>query len=366
MTPQLRPVTSVRALATKLCEQYSPVHEVRLQLGSWGCVVRTNDEPLAVLLRDYFAEFVAKDGATAGRPNCEIYAIECDSPDLGLEFAAAPLEAGKTRPKEAIAQLADGRVIHKVRTGMHFATADGINLAFGPCRANDNQVVNFVNNRQIQHYLERGAYLAHASALTTGTRSVAIAGFAGAGKSTTALHAMRELDAVALLSNDRVMISATPAGLVATGVPKHPRINPGTILGNPSLHRILSAEELATFSAMSPDELWPLEHKFDGRVDHCFGPGRFVLEAPLTAFMVLTWTRDGGSCIAKTVRIADQPQLLAAIMKSPGVFFAAPSGYRPRTEDDYIALLGDLPILWMSGGIDFDHAVAVLQQHLLG
>ena len=54
--------------------------------------------------------------------------------------------------------------MRKRLTGMVFLMADGLNLAVGPCLANVNQVVNFVNSRYIEHLLRSGGLLCHASA----------------------------------------------------------------------------------------------------------------------------------------------------------------------------------------------------------
>ena len=67
--------------------------------------------------------------------------------------------------------------------------------AVGPCLANDNQIVNFINNRLIEVRLRAGDLLFHAAGVARNGRGLALAGFSGAGKSTLALAIMRLPDA---------------------------------------------------------------------------------------------------------------------------------------------------------------------------
>ena len=46
-----------------------------------------------------------------------------------------------------------------------------------------------------------------------------------------------------------------------SGIPKLPRINPGTALNNPSLRSILSPERRAELEGVDAGELWSLEEK---------------------------------------------------------------------------------------------------------
>ncbi len=146
-----------------------------------------------------------------------------------------------------------GRLVRKQATGMLFlfgpggpANASGLarNIAIGPCRGQP-QPAGELHLRAL-HGAPRGPGLAAgpcrgvALPLDRGGAGLALCGFAGMGKSTLALHlAARGLD---FLSNDRVLIEpASPGrGPVLHGIPKHPRLNPGTALGNPELAPFLS------------------------------------------------------------------------------------------------------------------------------
>ena len=66
-------------------------------------------------------------------------------------------DPGKTKIKEEYVDLDDGRIVRKRLTGMLFVFGGGQNVAVGPCGANLNQVINFINNRYIEWLLCRPA-----------------------------------------------------------------------------------------------------------------------------------------------------------------------------------------------------------------
>lgn len=326
--------------------------------------VETNAPALLDALTDYFADFRPLPDASleqaAGRgPITRISAIErAEAPDLigGRELTIGEIKPSVKGPKEGWLDLPDGRIVVKLRTGMRFAFGVDDHLAIGPCLRNPNQVINFVNNRMIQWALHRGALLGHAAAVgrvVTGEplpRTIAIAGFAGMGKSTLSLHLMndRRLDFV---SNDRVMLHADAT---IEGVPKHPRINPGTILHNPDLAEVLSEDERVRFAALDTDELWQLEHKFDGVIRRCFPSQRFWLRGRLVGLVLLNWTRAGGPTHARRIDLRERAELLPALIKEPGAFYRPGPGERERSVASYLALLAEVPVLELSGHVDFD------------
>lgn len=342
---------------------------LHLDFDGYRTEVRSNSQELLDALGDYFRDFLS-DGAE--NAHTVIHALEDAAPepsDLGVEFTEKQPDPGKTKIKEEYAELPDGRAVRKRLTGMLFVFGGGVNVALGPCLENDNQVVNFVNNRFIEWTLDRGSLLFHAAGVAKNGRGMAFAGFSGMGKSTLALHVMRlQTDFV---SNDRLMVQRDAqgdagTGLVMYGVAKMPRINPGTVLHNPSLTPVMDDEERDRFAAMPQSELWTLEHKYDAFIDECFGEGRFRLAAPMSCLVLLNWQRDGGELIVSRVDLSRREDLMPAFMKSPGLF------YRPGddaqldfSEQAYRELLDRCPVYELSGGVDFERAaekcVAILE-----
>lgn len=312
-------------------------------------VVASNSQALIDKLGRYFSDFRGIGGTTV----IEVTAIEAGPPAFDLPLAVHPREPGKTKLKEASIDLPDGRVVRKLLTGLVFLFGQGKNYAVGPCLENDNQIVNFINNRFIEYRLKRGALLFHAAGVALAGAGLVIAGFAGAGKSTLALEIMGH--GTDFISNDRVMVLREKDALTMAGVAKMPRINPGTVLHNPNLAPVMSDEDRARFSALPQAELWDLEHKYDAFIDECFGPGRFKLACPMAGLVILRWKRDTSPMTATRVDLRQRRDLMPAFMKDVGLFyeFEDPSEPSMAGQNAYLELLGDVPVLEIDGGVDF-------------
>jgi HprK-related kinase B len=154
------------------------------------------------------------------------------------------------------------------------------------------------------------------------------------------------------------MVGRSGEGLVMHGLAKMPRVNPGTVLNNPSLAPVMSEADRLTFSALPAAELWDLEHKYDASIDACFGPGRFKLSCAMVGLVVLHWRREAVPMAARLVNLRERRDLLPAFMKDPGVFYESddPSAGAMPSADDYLAVLGDMPTLEIDGGVDFEAA----------
>lgn len=335
----------------------------RLSFRFPGCVIQLqSDNPeLVTALHHYFQPFVAAPGDA---PDIRITAIEVPPLELGLPYTAKEPDPGKTKIKEEFVDFLDGRVVRKRLTGMLFVFGGDDNLAVGPCLANSNQVVNFVNNRFIAWQLERGCLLGHAAAVQQHGRGLAIAGISGAGKSTLALHLMS--GGTDFTSNDRLLVrQSNGAGLAMCGVAKLPRINPGTALNNPNLTNVIPTANIEYFASLSPKELWDLEHKYDVFLEEAFGKDRFVLEGPLDGLVILNWRHNGGPAHCRVVAIEQRHDLLPAFMKSPGLFYLAPDGTAAnRSAEEYASLLKQARVLEFTGGVDFNYASTICRYFL--
>lgn len=325
-----------------------------LRFGDCVIKVESNHQPLLDDLRQYFHQFVT-DAATPAQMT--VTAIEQEPVDLGFELEVKQPDPGKTKIKEEFLDLEDGRLVRKRLTGMIFVFGPDAHLAFGPCLENSNQVINFVNNRLIQWELDRGCLLAHAAAVIGHGKGMALAGFSGMGKSTLALH-MMSLGAD-FVSNDRLLFKNNGQGAQMIGVAKLPRINPGTALNNPDLAPVMPTDDRERFAKLPPEELWPLEHKYDVDIDECFGPGRFILDHGFDALGLLNWQRDGGPLKVEKIDIAERLDLLEAFKKSPGLFFLPGNKPHDYSDASYVDAMQGVTVYELSGGADFLQAAQI-------
>ncbi|MBN7797561.1 HprK-related kinase B [Parahaliea mediterranea] len=332
--------------------------ELSLRIDDWPLRVRCNSPALLERLRRYFTQVAS--GAPAPAEAVELTVLERPAPTLDLDFANWSREAGKRGRKDSYADLADGRVIHKVRTGMVFLQSQGQRIAAGPCLANDNQVINFIINQYMNALQQRDWLICHAAALVGEGGALALAGFSGGGKSTLMLHLMA--GSMRFLSNDRLFIRRDEPGVAARGVPKLPRVNPGTLLNNPRLRALLDPRRRAECEALSPAQLWELEEKYDVPIADIYGRDRFASRGPLAALLVLNWRHGSGEPTQiEPVELASRRDLLAAIMKSPGPFYCDshgrfPGDRVPLDEERYLAALAGVPVYEARGAVDFTRA----------
>ena len=346
---------SIAALQTRIAAGIDARH--RLMLACGGCTIQlnSNSAPLIKQLADYFRAFLTDIEA---RPDVRIEALQIPAPDLALEFLAWPRDPGKVGGKDSYRDLADGRALRKVKTGIQYLIGGGRLMMFGDCLKNSNQVVNFVNAQQIRWLMNRGWALCHAAAVSRNGQGLAISAFSGGGKSRTALHLINR--GLYFVSNDRTLISLVDDQPMMRGVPKHPRINPGTILNNPMLSSILSKADAERLQALETDALWQLEEKYDAPIDQLYGLDRFRLDARMQGMLILNWSRTSPDPTRfRKIDIANRPDLLAAVMKAPGPFFIpdgadAPTGIVETDPADYLPVLRQIPVFEATGRIDFE------------
>lgn len=352
-----RDMTTIGALSRQVRKDHAIVEGLDLRFGQCRIRLDTNSVELVRVLELYFEPFFDNQGVA----DIQLTALEMTPPELGLKFTDWVRDPGKVGRKDSFVDLADGRVCRKVRTGMQYLLSDKESLVFGECLKNDNQVINFIISLYITWLLHRKNVLCHAAALSMNGEGFAIAAFSGGGKSTLALHLMRK--GFDFVSNDRTLIGKHDDGVFMSGVPKQPRINPGTVLNNPTLIDVIPESRREQLTKISPQEIWDLEEKYDADVEAIFGQGKFKLYAKLNAFVILNWKRsDTAETKFNRVDIRQRPDLLAAVMKSPGPFYMLPGNTAPASiietnPDDYIPVLSEIAVYEMTGAVDFDKAV---------
>ncbi len=317
--------------------------------------LRSNSAALLEKLASYFKHIVVPDGDA----RIEIHAFDGASPTLPLAVTDWPREPGKAGRKDAFFDLADGRVVKKVRTGMVFLQSRDFRIAEGPCLENDNQVINFINAQYMNMLQQNGWSICHAAGLVRDGKALGLAGFSGGGKSTLMLHMLSE-SGTAFLSNDRLFVRQTDEAVLATGIPKLPRINPGTALNNPRLDGIVSEERRKELVSLPIGELWDIEEKYDVDIQQIYGPDRIAARAPLCGFVVLNWSHSATApAQIEQVILRERRDLLVAIMKSPGPFYQRADGsmYDNSSaidEEAYLSALSGVPVYEVTGRVDFD------------
>jgi HprK-related kinase B len=333
--------------------------ELHLALGECHIRVRSNSVEHIAQLRDYFGHVLGP----AADATIEIIAVERPAPDpasdLGVDFVDWKREPGKTGRKDSYVDLHGARLIRKVRTGMVFLQSESACVAAGPCREYDNQVINFINAQYMNWLQHRGWHICHAAGLVHGGKTLGIAGFSGGGKSTLMLRLLEHPE-VNYLTNDRLFIRREDDGVQAVGIPKLPRVNPGTIVHNSRLHPLIPEEQRRALLELPADELWHLEDKYDVMVDQVYGPDRITPAAPLAAFLILNWQRQSEAPLhVDQVDLVERRELLGAIMKSPGPFYQYPDGTfygdeTPLDEAAYLTQLHGVPAFEAKGRVDFE------------
>jgi HprK-related kinase B len=333
-----------------------------LDLGELSLSIVSNSQPLLDRLRDYFSHLPQQPSEAS----IAVIAIESDVVESGLLFTDWKREPGKSGRKDAYQNLPDGRLIQKVRTGMLFLQSQNWRIAAGPCLTYDNQLINFINS-QIMNWLQhRNWLICHAAGLVLGGNALAVAGFSGGGKSTLMLHLM-EHPKSRFLTNDRLFLRQDQGIVQAVGIPKLPRVNPGTVVNNPRLKGLIDEPRRSELLQMPTQTLWDLEEKFDVNIDQFYGKERIDTSSPvpLTGLIVLNWHRDAREPAAlRKVVLNKHSELLKAVMKSPGPFYQDELGHfleddEPLQSEPYQALLNGVSLYEVTGRLDFDAVSAI-------
>ena len=340
---------------------------VCLQLMDYRLAIRSNSERFLQCMQSYFSHVLAPSSDDV---RAEVIAIERDIVDTGVDFVDWKREPGKTGRKDAIYDFPAGRLVRKVRTGMLFLQSDQDLIVAGPCIEYDNQVINFINSQFLNWLQNDGYLLCHAAALSRNGHGMAIAGLSGGGKSTLMLNLM-DNEATAFVSNDRLLVRRQGEATHAVGIPKLPRINPGTIVHNPRLFPLIDENAREQLLQMDQQELWKLEQKYDANINELYGAGRIQHETELHTFLVLNWQHDTDKELqVDRVDLSQRPDLLSAIIKPSGPFYMDTAGVFNSDDafpeaSNYLTELVNVAIYEASGRVDFERLGSVCLNELL-
>ena len=327
-----------------------------LELAGVAIRVLSNDLEIHARLSRYYAPYVM---AARAHPRLVVSLIQGRPPAQG-EFRDLVRPGGR-RVKESIRNAGGGRLILKQATRVLMGLLPDRAFAVGDLRMNLNQGINLINAVYAKAMLRRGHVLFHASAVSWRGQSVVMAGPAGAGKSTAALHCIE--GGFRFVSNDRVLAKRRAGTVEVLGYPKQPRVNPGTLLTHPRLSSLLSSEERARLIALPPDELWNLEEKRDVDLDLVYGPGTVDLSARMRALVLLRWHRRGGTVRVRPIEVSEALSNLPLFYKDLGAFDLDLEPNAPAladVEQRYRALLTRVTLVDVTGSPDFGRLVKLV------
>lgn len=344
--------------------------EIILEWAGMRVALRSNSMELLDSLSGYFSHCILSSSDVANIGDLiRITAIEQDEPVINMNFQDWRREGGKTGRKDSFVTLDDGRLLRKVRTGMVFLQSSDLLLAVGPCVDNSNQVVNFIISQLMNQIQHKNYLICHAAAAQVNGMGLALAGFSGGGKSTLMLKLLENSDSK-FISNDRLFLRDGDDGVHAVGVPKLPRVNPGTLLNNTRLRGLMDEDDQHYFDNLPYSELWDIERKYDVPVEALYGADRILASSPLMAVIILNWQHDSDQqTTIQTVDISTRRELLAAVKKAPGPFYQDASGEflqdeRVVNEEPYLALLQQSQVWELSGKVDIEYGVKLIMNQL--
>ncbi len=336
--------------------------KLHIKMGEYTLAVKSNSISLLEKLESYFSHILVE----TDNFDDEIIAIDSSPLELNLPFIDWSREKGKTGRKDAYYDIEGGRLIQKIRTGMIFLQSEKYRMAAGSCLQYESQLINFINSQYMNWLQQRNWLICHASALVLNGQCLAIAGFSGGGKSTLMLHLM-ERDEAVFVTNDRLFIKSDNGHVQCNGIPKLPRINPGTIVHNQRLHGLIAEDERERLLRIPKSELWQVEDKYDVDINKIYGPGKIQHSAQLRAFLILNWSLSETEMLrVEKIDLNKRLDLLTAIMKSPGPFYQGSDGRFQQDsaqfdEAAYLGILSKVPVYEVSGKIDFN---AMINNHI--
>jgi HprK-related kinase B len=334
------------------------VHDIRLTFAELSITVHSNEAMLLAALADYYRSYLKTNTSAT---SLDLYVIEQSVIGDDLDWLEVPREADKQGRKEGFLDVADGRWIKKFKTGMAFLQRREKAIAVGPCVTNLAQIINFINNQFLNHYLRQGFTLGHASAFSVKGDVTAIAAGSGGGKSTLMLRCLENSERD-FLTNDRILLKKTEQGTSAIGLPKLPRVNPGTLLHSDRLRHILPEPRQAALRQMPRNELWSLEEKYDVQIEDDYGENRVQLAGNLARLIMLDWSLDSSEPTQiERVNLLQQADVIEGLRKRPGPFYQDQDGaFADLTAIDsvthYVSELDNVDVYRLTGKIDFDRA----------
>lgn len=290
---------------------------VRLDFLGYRIDIRTNSLRVAAYLRTYWRQYLSSHGAASRTLHVVQGAPEYDAARMTpWARASSPGRA----PKESYYEAQGARLILKNRTGVLIRLNREATTIAGDVDRHVNQVVNLIATMFGMDLLRRGYVMLHGSAVARagGGDALVFLGNSGSGKSSVALQ-MVERGGWDFVSNDRVLLKVDGDGVIVVGLPKKPRVNPGTLLASAQLARLVPAKKRPTYEQMPRSELWGIEDKTDVDVARTLGASE-RLSARLGGMYALDWRNDGDGLTVEPLDSAGALEAMRITHKDFGVF----------------------------------------------
>jgi hypothetical protein len=271
--------------------------------------VASNSVRLLETLRRFYGPLV--DASTAAEVT--ILAIEAIPPELDCHFVRVVPETDFRFIRDEYAVFPHHRVVRKRATGMIFVFGRDDHVAVGPCEANPDQVIDFVNNEVRRWRLARGALLLRATGVRRGDVALGLAGPSETGTLALGLELVQR--GFAPMCDDGLLLARNSSGHRAYGVPE------------------LTIGRMEPVRAFSPS-------------------------ARLGCLVVLNWTRRAEPTRIARVDLEKRPDLLRALRRDDWLFGETGFADRPlmMPEPDLSSRLADVPVHEITGGLDFESA----------
>ena len=298
---------------------YPPDAQAAVRIVDVPIALHTNEPRLLASLRDYFGPYLTDRPASGAR---RVFVLQGEPLFDLARLRDVPRASGKG-VKEAYYDTPDARIVMKRRTGVVIYVAEPDHYVVGDLVANFNQAVNAVMMVFAKDMLRRRFVMLHASAILGENGGIAFASPSGSGKSTMALALVEHH--FQFVTNDRLFVRSVDGyGAEMVGVPKKPRVNPGTLFRIPRLAPLVTSEERSRYASLRAEELWTVEQKHDVDVDAIYGPGTVHLQGRLRAIFLLRWSPTSSGWNVRTLSGVERRSALAQLVKRVGVYNMVP------------------------------------------
>ncbi len=323
-----------------------------IRFGEFAIDVVSEDERLIARLNSYYSNFAPTNGSVK-KPVRLLHAV------VGHEAVPSSVELVPwgTKGKESYCDIGSRRLIRKDRTGALIVLGGATWRMTGDLHREFSQLLNVICSADGVWLLEQtGGAMFHASAAVQGGKAIAIIGQSGSGKSSVTVRLLEH--GFDFLTNDRLMVSSRRGRVVADGLPKLPRVNPGTLLASKHTRHVVDAKSRKAYERLKPADLWMIEEKHDLDVRKTLRR-RWLLSAPLACALVLDWRGDGPTTLQR-LSAGGAVDAIRATTKSFGPF---DKRLGMRSDSALLELAQKVPVFRVSGKVDPSGLAAEIARH---